>query len=87
MKSEIFLWFIFDFELQTDVKQTKETKDWKENIKAQLLSWQPSSPNKRLTYGKIFVRPLVDYQLQIISKTLDDLRWGPNLQKSISKHR
>ena len=32
------------------------------------------TPNKRLTYKKCFVRPLVDYQLQIISKTLDGLR-------------
>ena len=86
---KIFLWF-FDFELQNDQCCCKLNKDiWVDcavpKEKALLLSrviiWRQQSPNKRFTTRKCFVHPLVDYQLQVIFKTLDDSRWGPSLQK------
>ena len=30
-----------------------------------LLSWRPPSPNKRLTYEKCFVHPMIDYKLEL----------------------
>ena len=49
--------------------------------KSPLLSWRPPSPNKRLTYEKCFVHPLVDYKSNLNIKVHILFRQGLRLQK------
>ena len=95
-RENIFMDFfkIFWLELQTWPNLYRLNKgiwlDWRKQLqKVQkrramclvVIIWRRQSPNKRFTIRKCFLHPLVDYQLQVIFKTLDDPRWGPSLQK------
>ena len=54
-------------DINTEKKQSKQSN-------LVVIIWRRQSPNKRFTIRKCFVHPLVDYQLQVIFKTLDDPR-------------
>ena len=83
-KSENIL-VIFDLWTSDFRLLTKETIDWRKssNFKREehCPRWWLSSPNKRLTYKKCFVRPVVDSKVNLRAEQSNDPRWSHRFQK------
>ena len=79
-KSEFFF-AISWLELQTWPKK----QDWRNssNFKREkhCPRWRLPSPNKRLTYKKCFVRPVVDSKVNLRAEQSNDPRWSHRFQK------